>query len=654
MVSLKPAKYADDSLLWALDVGNLSCTNCNSTKLLLTKNSPIQQKIIAIARLQGCINARDTLIVKNKGTIKLTKLKDTTICYGQTITLPTLAQGGNTTAYNYIWLFGKDTIKNPNIAPTVSATYKLKLTDNCSKDSLGINIVDSILYKINVLPKLSISKIPDSTICNGISLPIAFHLKGGIKKNYTLKFQNIATTDTIFNLKPDTTSRYQMVLADGCSISDNVAFTLFVKTDSIYIINSKLNDTVCNKPAYNLIVNAFSKYNLPLNYTVFNQKDSLMATNSDGNFNVPIYFGNNTFKAKIESVCSIQDSAVFYIQANKAMAANVRQTPICFKDTASIFTTISYGNANRYNLKWALLNGQSISSDSIFKFSTKNKKTTLYYTLTDNCSAPLKDSLILLPVALAKLDVNKNVQCLKNNLFIVKNSNDTTLNITNQQLNLPLNNWQKINTITYQKAFIDTGIFYIKLVVSSNNNNCKDSATQTIQILPPPNIKISWQRTTNNFDNSTWRFTASTNQPIQKYIWQIDNFTNQEGNPIFKDYSQTGLVKIKVNAIDYYGCATEFTDSFDMLHRMKFFVPNAVSLNRDGINDAFYIPGADYVKEFNLKIYNRWGSLVFKTNNPSEAWIPSDVSNNLYIYTLNIFDIYNERHELKGVIEVVQ
>ena len=91
-----------------------------------------------------------------------------------------------------------------------------------------------------------------------------------------------------------------------------------------------------------------------------------------------------------------------------------------------------------------------------------------------------------------------------------------------------------------------------------------------------------------------------------------------------------------------------------MLHRMKFFVPNAVSLNRDGINDAFYIPGADYVKEFNLKIYNRWGSLVFKTNNPSEAWIPSDVSNNLYIYTLNIFDIYNERHELKGVIEVVQ
>ncbi len=651
-IILNPLKYADDSLLWALDINNLSCTNCNSPKLMLTKNSPATQKIIALARLQGCTNARDTLIVQSKGAIKLTKLTDTTLCYGNTISLPTAAKGGNAATFNYVWLLGKDTIKTLNISPIATATYKLKLTDNCSKDSLGKTIVDSIFYKVNVLPKLSINKINDYITCKGNSVNIALQLSGGIKHKYTLKLQDSIATDTLFSLSPTTSTIYKFVLADGCSKADTMAFTIVVNSDSIKINNAKLNDTVCNKTVYNLAVNGYSKNSLPLNYAVFTAKDSLIESNTNGGFSLPLLSQSNQFKIKIKSICNSIDSVNYNIISYKNMQANIKQTPICYKDTTAIALSIKGGNAERYKLAWQTAN-QTISTDTAFLFSTKNKNTTLRYTLTDNCSTPLQDSLELKPMAIASLIANNATQCQQNNLFIVNTATDSSKNVQSKINYFPTNNWTTISSNLFSKTFADSGKYMVRQVVVSNSV-CIDSTAITLTVLPAPIIKITWQRTTNSFDNSTWRFTATANRQIQTYIWQIDNRTPQQGNPIFEDYSQTGLVKIKVNAKDFNGCTAEATDSFDMQHRMKFYLPNAVSLNSDGLNDAFKIPGAAYIKDYDIKIYNRWGQLVFKSNNPYEAWIPADVSNNLYIYTLNIFDIYNERHELKGVIEVVQ
>jgi gliding motility-associated-like protein len=51
-----------------------------------------------------------------------------------------------------------------------------------------------------------------------------------------------------------------------------------------------------------------------------------------------------------------------------------------------------------------------------------------------------------------------------------------------------------------------------------------------------------------------------------------------------------------------------------------FVVPNAFTPNGDGHNDCFGIQhwAATVVNEFD--VYNRWGTLVFTTKNPSDCW----------------------------------
>jgi gliding motility-associated-like protein len=43
-------------------------------------------------------------------------------------------------------------------------------------------------------------------------------------------------------------------------------------------------------------------------------------------------------------------------------------------------------------------------------------------------------------------------------------------------------------------------------------------------------------------------------------------------------------------------------------------IPTAISPNGDGKNDTWRIPGIEYYPEAVIEIYNRWGDLVFRSD----------------------------------------
>lgn len=51
----------------------------------------------------------------------------------------------------------------------------------------------------------------------------------------------------------------------------------------------------------------------------------------------------------------------------------------------------------------------------------------------------------------------------------------------------------------------------------------------------------------------------------------------------------------------------------------KLYLPNAFSPNNDGINDSFELFGLD-IQMDELKVFDRWGGLVFETKSPFTAW----------------------------------
>jgi gliding motility-associated-like protein len=49
------------------------------------------------------------------------------------------------------------------------------------------------------------------------------------------------------------------------------------------------------------------------------------------------------------------------------------------------------------------------------------------------------------------------------------------------------------------------------------------------------------------------------------------------------------------------------------------YIPNTFTPNGDGMNDTFGVSGGA-LKEFSIMIYNRWGEMIFESNNPKERW----------------------------------
>lgn len=62
-------------------------------------------------------------------------------------------------------------------------------------------------------------------------------------------------------------------------------------------------------------------------------------------------------------------------------------------------------------------------------------------------------------------------------------------------------------------------------------------------------------------------------------------------------------------------------------------VPNVITPNGDGVNDAFVVAGIERHAN-HLRIFNRWGQVVYETDNYRNTWRGGEVSDGTYYYEL--------------------
>lgn len=89
------------------------------------------------------------------------------------------------------------------------------------------------------------------------------------------------------------------------------------------------------------------------------------------------------------------------------------------------------------------------------------------------------------------------------------------------------------------------------------------------------------------------------------------------------------------------------------------FVPNTFTPNGDGINDFFFpicngIPNGNY----NLKIYNLGGEVIFETSHPDQDWDGSnrgyDCENGNYKWKIWAKDHFEYEYDLEGEIHLLK
>jgi gliding motility-associated-like protein len=78
------------------------------------------------------------------------------------------------------------------------------------------------------------------------------------------------------------------------------------------------------------------------------------------------------------------------------------------------------------------------------------------------------------------------------------------------------------------------------------------------------------------------------------------------------------VLNAKLMIVDTNNCKAEI--SKNLFYKVPHYIPNAFTPNLDGKNDVFRIYGLYKYKTFSMKIYNRWGELMFYSNDPKNGW----------------------------------
>jgi len=91
------------------------------------------------------------------------------------------------------------------------------------------------------------------------------------------------------------------------------------------------------------------------------------------------------------------------------------------------------------------------------------------------------------------------------------------------------------------------------------------------------------------------------------------------------------------------GCIDTITRKIDVRNDYSLFIPDAFSPNGDGINETFK-PKAFNTSGFKMEIYDRWGALVFRTDNIELGWdgtyMGIDAPQDVYVYRIKYVDAF--------------
>jgi len=89
-----------------------------------------------------------------------------------------------------------------------------------------------------------------------------------------------------------------------------------------------------------------------------------------------------------------------------------------------------------------------------------------------------------------------------------------------------------------------------------------------------------------------------------------------------------------------------------------FYIPNSFSPNGDGINDTFG-PKGEHLGDFTMRIFDRWGNLVYHTADFFKPWdgtmnSKEVVMQDTYVYIINVKDKVGEHHQYIGHITIIK
>jgi gliding motility-associated-like protein len=151
-------------------------------------------------------------------------------------------------------------------------------------------------------------------------------------------------------------------------------------------------------------------------------------------------------------------------------------------------------------------------------------------------------------------------------------------------------------------------------VVGSDSKGCfTDTAYIPVKVYPIPQVDAGADQTINV--GRSIKITPTLSADVTRFEWSPTIGIVSQENPSIT-VKPTQSVEYTLRVKNAGGCIAEDKVSVYVLcDNSNIFVPNTFSPNGDGNNDVFYPRGSGVFKIQNIKVFNRWGEVVFEKSN---------------------------------------
>lgn len=455
---------------------------------------------------------------------------------------------------------------------------------------------------------------------------------------------NVSSTNSASNMAPGT---YTIIITDqstGCTALD----TLTIQSNNTLSVTTSGNDTICPGSSTNLSVNVIGG-NPPITYTWSNGLPN-QATVSV----TPLTTTTYTLNIVDALGCSAGPLLYTITVASPISVTASGATPICAGGGTTL-TAQANGGYGAYTYVWnpGNLNGATVNVSPAVT-------TTYTVTASDGCSQTTTQSVTIvvqqLPVISFTADTTHGCSPL-----LVQFTLDTTGFSNAAYLWNFDDNGSTSTASNPQHSFVTAGCHDITLTVTVPPG-C--SVTQTvpcmINTIAQPSASFSATPTLTDILNPIITF-DNTSSNATTWNW---TYGDNSSSSVFEEnhtYDLPGVYPVILIVTNDSGCSDTAYIDIIVHDYHTFYVPNAFTPDDNGRNEVFGPVFTNILTEgFEMLIFDRWGNLVYKTNDPGAGWngtwknTGEQVQQDVYVYKIKYTDNLYKTYEMIGHVTLIR
>jgi gliding motility-associated-like protein len=205
----------------------------------------------------------------------------------------------------------------------------------------------------------------------------------------------------------------------------------------------------------------------------------------------------------------------------------------------------------------------------------------------------------------------------------------------------------------------DVALYDVGLTVTSTNG-CMSSASigDLITVHPVPQALFSTDpEKLATMINPLFQFTDLSSANVVGWNWTFgDGYSALTENPEHM-YADSGSYRVRLIVETAFGCLDTVSYTVKVEPLFTFYIPDAFTPNADRVNDLFFGQG-DYLRDYNMQIFDRWGEMIFESNDADFHWDGSykgkQVESGQYIYKFYLIDWQGHDHQYVGSVQLLR